>query len=205
VDTERFHPGRRSPEVRAALGIEAAEPVIAFAGRLVREKRLDTLIEVAAALRLAGMPHRVLIIGDGPDRAMLERGLPGARFTGFLTGDALAAAYASSDIFLFPSDTESFGSVTLEAMASGLPTVCADATGSRCLVSPGESGFLAPATDPASFVGPLSALIGDEPLRRAMGQAARARSLGFSWDAAMAGLLQRYEGLCRPGPRRAVA
>ncbi len=205
VDTQRFHPGRRSQEFRAALGIGAAEPVIAFAGRLVREKRLDTVIEVAAALRNAGAPHRLLIIGDGPDRAMLERGLPGARFTGFLTGDELASAYASSDIFLFPSDTESFGSVTLEAMASGLPTVCADATGSRCLVSVGESGFLAPAADPAAFVEPLMALIGDAALRHAMGQAARARSLGFSWDVAMAGLLQRYECLIRPGPRRAVA
>jgi len=205
VDTERFHPARRSLEFRAARGVAASEPVIAFAGRLVREKRLDTLIDVGAALRLAGVKHRLLIIGDGPDRAMLERGLPGALFTGFLTGEALATAYASSDIFLFPSDTESFGSVTLEAMASGLPTVCADATGSRCLVSVGESGFLAPAADPAAFVEPLTALICDGSLRQAMGQAARARSLGFSWDAAMAGLLERYERLCRPGWRRAVA
>jgi glycosyltransferase involved in cell wall biosynthesis len=205
VDTDRFHPARRSPAFRQALGIGPAEPVIAFVGRLVREKRLDTVIEVMAALRRAGVSHRALIVGDGPDRAMLERGLPGALFTGFLTGEALATAYASSDIFLFPSDTETFGAVTLEAMASGLPTVCADATGSRCLVSEGVTGFLAPAAEPAAFVGPLSALIGDAALRQAMGEAARARSLEFSWDAAMAGLLQRYERLTQPAASLAVA
>jgi glycosyltransferase involved in cell wall biosynthesis len=205
VDTERFQPRRRSPEFRATLGIDAQEPIIAFVGRLVREKRLDTVIDVVASLRQAGAPHRMLVVGDGPDRAMLERGMPGAVFTGFLTGDSLATAYASSDIFLFPSDTESFGSVTLEAMASGLPTVCADATGSRSLVDEGVTGFLAPAADPAAFVRPLKSLIGDAALRGAMGEAARARSLGFSWDAAMGGLLERYECLSSPGLRRAVA
>jgi glycosyltransferase involved in cell wall biosynthesis len=179
--------------------------VIAFVGRLVREKRLDTLIEVMATLKRAGVAHRALVVGDGPDRAMLERGLPDAVFTGFLTGDDLAAAYASSDIFLFPSDTESFGSVTLEAMASGLPAVCADATGSRCLVAEGVTGFLAPAGDAAAFVAPLAALAGDASVRLVMGQAARARSLEFSWDAAMAGLLERYEFLARRVPGRAVA
>ncbi|HEY1448836.1 MAG TPA: glycosyltransferase family 1 protein [Caulobacteraceae bacterium] len=203
VDTRRFHPGRRSLDFRARLGIGEGEPVIAFVGRLVREKRLDTLIEVVAALRRAGVAHRVLIVGDGPDRPMLERGLQGALFTGFLTGDELAIAYASADIFLFPSDTESFGNVTLEAMASGLPTVAADATGSRSLVTEGVTGFLAPAGAPADFVEPLSSLAVDVSMRRTMGQAARARSLEFSWDAAMGGLLARYETLAQP--RRAVA
>jgi glycosyltransferase involved in cell wall biosynthesis len=134
---------------------------------------------------------------------MLERGLPGASFTGFLTGGDLAVAYASADIFLFPSDTESFGNVTLEAMASGLPTVAADATGSRSLVAEGVTGFLAPAGAPADFVEPLTSLAVDVSMRRTMGHAARARSLEFSWDAAMGGLLARYETLAQP--RRAVA
>jgi glycosyltransferase involved in cell wall biosynthesis len=205
VDTKRFHPARRSPAFRAGLDIAEGEPVIAFVGRLVREKRLDTLIEVVAALRRADVAHRVLIVGDGPDRGMLERGLPGAMFTGFLTGDDLAIAYASADIFLFPSDTESFGNVTLEAMASGLPTVAAYATGSRSLVAEGVTGFLAPAGAAADFVEPLTALSVDVSMRRTMGQAARARSLEFSWDAAMSGLLARYEALAQRDPRRAVA
>lgn len=204
VDTARFDPARRSVAFRRRLGAEDGTPVIAFVGRLVREKRLDILIEVMARLKAAGLAHRTLIVGDGPDRAMLERGLPEATFTGFLTGDALATAYASADIFLFPSDTESFGSVTLEAMASGLPAVCADAIGSRCLVMEGVTGFLAAAGDAAAFAAPLAALAGQTTLRRTMGEAGRARSLTFSWDAAMAGLLARYEALAR-APRRAVA
>ncbi|MGH7025188.1 MAG: glycosyltransferase family 4 protein [Caulobacteraceae bacterium] len=202
VDTQRFDPAKRSDALRASIGADGATPVIAFVGRLVREKRLDTVAEVAA--RLIDLPHRMLIVGDGPDRAMLERAAPGAVFTGFLDGEALAVAYASSDIFLFPSDTETFGAVTLEAMASGLPTVCADATGSRCLVDAGVTGFLAPSGDIEAFVGPARTLALDAGLRARMGAAARARSLGFSWEADMAGLLARYEALAAK-PRRAVA
>jgi glycosyltransferase involved in cell wall biosynthesis len=204
VDTARFAPGRRSEGLRARLGAEAATPVIAFAGRLVREKRLDVLIEVFARLEAARIPHRALIIGEGPDRAMLQKRLPGAAFAGFLTGADLAVAYASADIFLFPSDTETFGAVTLEAMASGLPTVCADATGSRSLVADGVTGFLAPAGEAQAFFAAVARLAREPALRAAMGSAARARSLAFSWDADMAGLLARYERLAS-APRRAAA
>jgi glycosyltransferase involved in cell wall biosynthesis len=177
-------------------------PVVAFVGRLVREKRLDTVIQTAA--RLGGFPHRLLIVGEGPDRPMLEKALPDAIFTGHLSGDDLAVAYASSDIFLFPSDTETFGSVTLEAMASALPAVCADATGSRSLVEPDVTGYLAPPGDPDTFAARVGALAGDPGLRARMGAAARARSLTFSWEADMAGLLARYEALA-DRPQRAVA
>ncbi|HEY5290134.1 MAG TPA: glycosyltransferase family 1 protein [Caulobacteraceae bacterium] len=202
VDTQRFDPARRSAAFRATIGAADGTPVIAFVGRLVREKRLDTLAGVMEGLR--DVAHLPLIVGDGPDRSMLQRAAPGAVFTGFLDGDELAVAYASSDIFLFPSDTETFGAVTLEAMASGLPAVCADATGSRCLVSEGVTGFLAPAGDIDAFVAATRTLAGDAERRTRMGAAARARSLGFSWEADMAGLLTRYEALVR-GPRRAVA
>ena len=109
------------------------------------------------------MPHRVVIVGDGPDRGFAERELPHAIFTGFLNGEELATAYASSDIFVFPSDSESFGNVTLEAMASGLPCVAADATGSRSLVVAGETGFLAPADDADAFAAHITALAKDRP------------------------------------------
>jgi glycosyltransferase involved in cell wall biosynthesis len=199
VDTERFHPARRSAAFRGRYGIAGDAAVVAFVGRLVREKRLDTLIEAATGLDDATM----LIVGDGPDRAMLERALPGALFTGFLTDAALAEAYASSDIFLFPSDTETFGAVTLEAMASGLPTVCADATGSRSLVEDGVTGYLVAPGDAAEFAAKAMRLVGDPPLRDRMGAAARERSLAFSWETDMAGLLARYEALA--GGRSAVA
>ncbi len=202
VDTGRFNPARRSAAFRARLEADDETPVIAFVGRLVREKRLDTVAEAAA--RLAHIDHRLVIVGDGPDRPVLERATPHAFFTGFLTGDDLAVAYASADVFLFPSDTETFGSVTLEAMASGLPAVCADATGSRCLVVPGVTGYLAPPGEVAVFVAHLEALARDPALRLKLGTAARARSLSFSWESDMAGLLARYEALVLR-PSRAVA
>jgi phosphatidylinositol alpha 1,6-mannosyltransferase len=197
VDTERFNPGKRSADFRARYGIGASEPVISFVGRLVREKRLDTVTDAADRLAAAKIPHRLLFVGDGPDRAALAARLPAAIFTGFLGGGELAAAYASSDIFFFPSDTESFGNVTLEAMASGLATVCADATGSRSLVVEGVTGFLAPPGDGATSFNALARLLGDDDLRANMGAAARARSLEFSWDETMAGLLARYEALVK--------
>ena len=173
IDTARFDPAKRSPQWRARHGIGADELVVLHVSRLVREKRLDTL---TAALNRITVPHRVVIVGDGPDRGFAERELPHAIFTGFLNGEELAAAYASSDIFVFPSDSESFGNVTLEAMASGLPCVCADATGSRSLVVAGETGFLAPGRRCRRLCRPITALARSGPARSAWAAAARARS-----------------------------
>ena len=116
-------------------------------------------------------------------------------FTGFLDGEELDCAYASSDIFVFPSDTESFGNVTLEAMASGLPCVCADATGSRSLVVDGITGFLAGVGRADEFASHIARLATEPELRRRMGAAARARSLGFAWDETMARVLGYYRSL----------
>jgi glycosyltransferase involved in cell wall biosynthesis len=192
IDTERFSPARRSMEWRARHGIGADELVVLHVSRLVREKRLDTL---TAALNRLAVPHRVVVVGDGPDRGFAEQQLPHAIFTGFLNGEDLATAYASCDIFVFPSDSESFGNVTLEAMASGLPCVCADATGSRSLVVAGETGFLAPADDAHGFAAHITALAQDGALRHRMGVAARARALTFSWEETMARMLGYYRAL----------
>ena len=192
IETDRFNPRLRSAAWRARLGIGEDELVVLHVSRLVREKRLDTL---TAALQQLTIPHRVVIVGDGPDRGFVEAELPHAIFTGFLGGDELTAAYASSDIFFFPSDSESFGNVTLEAMASGLPCVCADATGSRSLVVDGQTGFLAPPDDAAAFARHITALAMDAGLRTRMGQAARARALTFSWDETLARMLGYYRAL----------
>jgi glycosyltransferase involved in cell wall biosynthesis len=189
---ERFTPGKRSAAWRAEFGIGPDELVILHVSRLVREKRLDTLTK---ALNRIAVPHRVVIVGDGPDREYTVRELPHAVFTGFLEGEALARAYASSDIFVFPSDSESFGNVTLEAMASGLACVCADATGSRSLVVAGETGLLAPADDADGFARHITALAGDANLRQRMGEAARKRASGFSWEETLAKMLGYYRAL----------
>jgi glycosyltransferase involved in cell wall biosynthesis len=195
VDTERFHPGARSRAWRDERGVGPGEVVIAFVSRLVREKRVAEVARVLARLRAAGIAHRALFVGDGPERAFLEKEVPGGLFEGFLSGDDLATAYASSDVFLFPSDTETFGNVTLEAMASGLPAVCANATGSRSLVDPGVTGYLADVGDEDALFEAVASLARDPHLRRRMGEAGRARSLLFSWDEAMGGLLARYQAL----------
>jgi glycosyltransferase involved in cell wall biosynthesis len=209
VDTVRFDPAKRSQAWRADLGIAPHEVVLTFVSRLVREKRTATVVAVLSRLAAAGVPHRGLFVGEGPERAALQAAAPGAIFTGHLSGEDLPRAYASSDIFIFPSDTETFGSVTLEAMASGLPTLCADATGRRSLVVPGVTGSLLDPFDDAGFFSEALALATDPQLRARMGAAARERSLRFSWDEAMAGLLARYRSLAgesrEGGPPQRVA
>jgi glycosyltransferase involved in cell wall biosynthesis len=120
----------------------------------------------------------------------LEDRLPNTVFTGFLEGDDLARAYASSDVFLFPSDTETFGNVTLEAMASGLPTVCAEAVGSRDLVNDGATGRLCPPGDVAAFTEATRDLVRTASLRNRMGTAAFRRAQDFSWNA----ILEKMNG-----------
>lgn len=195
VDTALFHPAKRSTAWRAKHGIGENEFVVAFISRLVREKELDTVVASLKLFAARGITHRVLIAGDGPDRFMLEAGLPGAIFTGNLEGEELAHAYASSDVFLFPSETETFGNVTLEAMASGLPCVCANATGSRSLVVHDETGYLVAPRNANEFAERLAVLAGDEALRTRLGAAGRARAETFSWDETMATLLGHYRAV----------
>lgn len=198
VDMDHFNPSYRSAAWRQALGIDDDEVVITFVSRLVWEKGLNVYAEVIERLKQRGVSHRSLIVGDGPARAELVKRLPEALFTGHLEGDALARAYASSDLFLFPSDTETFGNVTLEAMASGLPTVCADATGSRSLVAHGETGFLAPPFDTGRFLEATERLATDHALRRAMGRNALERAQTYAWNAVLDRIVGYYVELLHP-------
>jgi glycosyltransferase involved in cell wall biosynthesis len=124
VDTERFHPRHRDPVLRRDLGVSDCAPLVLHVGRLAPEKNLDLAIAAFERIRAASPGARMLWVGDGPSRTALECQYPGHRFVGVLRGQALARHFASADLFLFPSLTETFGNVTLEAMASGL-TVCA--------------------------------------------------------------------------------
>ena len=192
VDTDRFHRRHRSLEWRRELGIADTDVVIGFVSRLVWEKGLDVMVDVARRLRSCECGHRFLIVGDGPARSDLEEQIPDAIFTGYLDGEDLARAYASSDVFLFPSETETFGNVTLEAMASGVPAVCADATGSNALVEHGVTGFLAPPTDSALFERYVRSLIEDSSLRGRLSDASRERAKEYAWDAVLERMLNYY-------------
>jgi phosphatidylinositol alpha 1,6-mannosyltransferase len=193
VETERFHPRFRDLEWRRDLGIGDDEVVVSFVSRLVTEKGVDVYGEVVERLVSDGFPVRSLVVGDGPAREQLENQLPpGAILTGHLDGEDLARAYASSDVFLFPSETETFGNVTLEAMASGLPTVCADATGSKQLVDHGTTGFLAPPRDAEEFYARTAALVTDPALRHAFGAAGRTAAEDYDWETVLERLLGFY-------------
>jgi glycosyltransferase involved in cell wall biosynthesis len=197
VDATLFTPDKRSDDWRARYGLEPDEVVVTFVGRLVLEKGLDVFADVVEGLRQRGLAHRSLVVGDGPERAAMQARLGGSGpdatvFTGHLRGDDLAHAYASSDVFVFPSETETFGNVTLEAMASGVPAVCADATGSRSLVADGETGLLCPPRDSAAFLDATARLVADADLRASMSRAALERARRFSWPVILDEMLGHY-------------
>ena len=193
VEADLFNPARRSLEWRRAQGFADEDVVVAFVSRLVTEKGLNVVVDVARGLESRGIAHKVLIVGDGPERASLGASLPNAVFAGHLVREALATAYASSDVFLFPSETETFGNVTLEAMASGLPAVVADATGSNALVEDGVTGFLARPRDSGEFLDRVARLIENPELRSRMGSAARTAAERYEWSRVLGQIEAYYE------------
>ena len=182
VDCEIFHPGQRSPEWRRSLGLGDHETVIGFLGRLVMEKGLDVFSDTIDELKTRGIAHRVLVVGEGPARGWFEARIPDAVFTGLQQGMDLGRAVASMDVLFNPSVTETFGNVTLEAMASGLPVVAAAATGSDGLVLDRVSGSLIRPGAVFQFAEALRAYAEDAQLRREHGLAGAKRARHFSWD-----------------------
>ena len=186
VDRTIFGPDKRDPAWRRELGFAEDDVVIAFLGRLVMEKGLDKFTETMRLLRERGAPHKVLVIGEGPARKWFEDNLgEEACFIGFRSGAALGQALASADLLFNPSITETFGNVTLEAMASGLPVVAAGATGTTSLVQDGVSGTLiVPEGDVSpAYADAIARYIADPALRAEHGAAGEQRSRDFSWDA----------------------
>ena len=183
VDREIFTPERRSLEWRRELDIADDEMAVGFLGRLVLEKGLDVFAQVAAEIRQRGTPHRIRVIGDGPAREAFEAQLPGAVFAGFQGGADLGRAVASMDVLLNPSVTETFGNVTLEAMACAVPVVAARATGSSSLVDDGETGRLIEPREIGAYADALAAYAAAPALRTAHGAAGELASRAYSWDA----------------------
>ena len=200
VDKVRFHPSKRSVEFRRSLGIGDAEPVIAFVGRLVLEKGLDTVAAAVAELQARGVPHRLLVVGDGPAHDRFATQVPDAIFTGALSGEALPTAYASAEVLLNPSTTETFGNINLEAMASGIPIVAAVATGSNCLIEDGVNGRLVPPGDIAGFADALAGYLGNSGARAAAGRAGLAKAQAYDWDAINGAVLARYHEILANRP-----
>ena len=193
VDRDQFNPERRSLDWRRAHGIGDDEVVVSFLGRLVLEKGLDVFSDAVEAARAKGIPLRVVAIGDGPARSYFQERLPDAIFTGQLTGEELATALASTDVFLNPSITETFGNVTLEAMASELPVIAAAASGTTSLVNDGVNGRLVEPGDLDAFAEALAEYQRRPELRASHGAAGLEFARTMDWDSINAVVMHVYE------------
>lgn len=192
IESELFNPARRSDAWREQQDFKLDDIVISYVSRLVWEKNPALFADVVKRLMSEFENVKALVVGDGPAREGLEEMLPDAVFTGFLSGEELAKSYASSDLFFFPSDTETFGNVTLEAMASGLPCVVADATGSKSLIESGRNGLIAPVDQPELFEEHLTHLIENAELRNEMSKASVLKAQEYTWDTINNQLLDDY-------------
>ncbi|KQN06404.1 MULTISPECIES: glycosyltransferase family 4 protein [unclassified Sphingomonas] len=197
VNHARFHPAMRDLDWRRSLGIGDDEVAVSFLGRLVLEKGLDIFSEVAKELQRRGVKHRILVIGEGPARDWFAQAVPHAVFAGFRSGDDLGRAVASMDVFFNPSITETFGNVTLEAMAAGVPVVAARASGAVGLVDDRRTGFLVPPRDVPAYADAIARLCEDASLRWQMGIAGHEDAGGYQWDRANQAVLDAYLGIVR--------
>lgn len=195
IDTSIFAPDRRDLAWRRSLGIADQDPVIGFLGRLVMEKGLDVFSDAIDALRARGIGHKIMVIGEGPARDWFEKRLPDAVFVGFQSGADLGRAVASMDMLFNPSVTETFGNVTLETMACGIPVIAARATGSENLVQDGVTGRLVRPGSISGFADALAAYCSDPDLRVAHGRAGALASSAYDWDMVNQAVLDQYHRL----------
>ena len=184
LDTTLFTPARSQPEFWKRFGSDGAGVRLLFVGRVSKEKDLDILVQAFRNLREENLPVQLSIVGHGPYSSTLAEIMPEACYTGYLDGTDLATAYASSDIFVFPSTTDTFGNVILEALAAGLPVVVSDIGGPQELVTHGVTGLVTKGRDPADFTAAVRRLATDESLRSEMSKAARRAVQDRSWPAA---------------------
>jgi glycosyltransferase involved in cell wall biosynthesis len=209
VATDRFTPARRSEALRAEWAVSDTRPALLYVGRLSKEKGLGLLEALRRALHQARVAHRFVLVGDGPMRADLQAALPDAIFTGTLSPNDVAIAMASSDLFLFPSRTDTAGNVVLEAQACGLPVLVTNAGGPQENMIDGETGHVC--GEPLDFVRHTASLCHARRRRLEFGAAARRYALSRSWEAALAPLYQAYLDAARApvvqpiGARRSAA
>ncbi|MCA2997749.1 MAG: glycosyltransferase family 1 protein [Rhodocyclaceae bacterium] len=215
VDTELFHPAKRDTQLRSSWGAGESTPVAIYVGRLASEKNLRALIAAYEAMRAVRPDMKLVLVGDGPARRDLEAQIPGAVFVGLQRGEALARHYASGDIFLFPSITETFGNVTPEAMASGLTVLAYDYAAAAQLIRPGESGCLVPYDNTEAFVAAAANLARDWPQARNLGANGRFVAEQLGWNRLVEDLeavfhqtaqtVPTSQGILMPQPQNASA
>lgn len=200
VDTRQFRPTLRSPELRSRWKAGLDDPVVLHAGRMAAEKNYPLLRKTFAAMRVANPRCRFVLVGDGPLRRELERTEPGFIFTGFIPRDDLARHYASADVYVHASLTETFGNVLTEAMASGLAVAGFDYAAARQFIEPGQNGLAVPCDQPEKLTDAGVRLVSDAGLRSRLRLAARATVEPQSWEKVITRFESDLAGIAHAAP-----
>ncbi|HEY0856526.1 MAG TPA: glycosyltransferase family 1 protein [Albitalea sp.] len=204
VDTDLFDPARRSPQLRKQWGAGDG-PVLLYVGRLAAEKNVELALCAFEAVRLRTPSAAMVVVGDGPQRHRLEAEFPAAHFVGVQRGEELARHYASADLFLFPSLSDTFGNVTLEALASGLPVVAYNTAAAAEHVDDCLSGLLAPPGDEKAFIASVCSLAWQHHHLASVRAAARAAGLNARWPEVLAQFESRLADALAAHAARSVA
>jgi glycosyltransferase involved in cell wall biosynthesis len=183
VCTQQFHPSRRKEQLRASWGLQPDQLAVIYVGRVAPEKNMELAIAAFEKIKSIRKDARYIVVGDGPSLSSLQKRHPDFIYCGTQRGDELAEHYASADLFLFSSMSETYGNVVPEAMASGLPVVAFDYAAPSRLIQPGTNGFLVPMGDEAAFVDEAVRVAGFafDDARKRVGQTAAQSMVAFSW------------------------
>ncbi len=203
INIEQFNPGRKDKKsIREMTGNN--DKNLLYVGRIVWEKDIKLLIDIYKHYEQRGKKVNLIITGEGPQRKILQKKMPNAIFTGKLRGKELARMFASCDVFVFPSTTETFGNVVLEAMASGIPTVVSSKGGQVGFVKDQHSGLIARAKDPMDFVRKIDKLLQDANLNAKIKRNARIYAQSQSWDALAERLFMKYDMISEESEKTSV-
>jgi glycosyltransferase involved in cell wall biosynthesis len=193
VDCQLFHPNYLRREIIQEYQIKE-KFILTYVGRLAPEKDVETFMKISHQLppQLKNKVH-FLVVGDGPSKEEMMNGAPGnMTFAGYASGEKLAKIYSGSDLFVFPSPTETFGNVVLEALAAGTPVIGANSGGVKNIIQHGKTGYLCETGSVSSFTGAIETLLTNDALRYQMGMSSRAYALTQTWDSIFEGLLNEY-------------
>jgi glycosyltransferase involved in cell wall biosynthesis len=182
VDTKLFNIAKRDTRLRSSWGATDDTKVLISVGRMAPEKNLDQVLKTYDALKSAGQAFKLVMVGDGPLKEQFQKRYPEIIFPGMLSQTNLAAYYASSDLFIFPSQTETFGNVTLEALASGIPVLAFDCAAARDWVQTGVNGWLIAENNPEGFAAQAVTVFNSKDLLEQITQSTRQQVVHLDWD-----------------------
>jgi glycosyltransferase involved in cell wall biosynthesis len=182
VDTKLFNISKRDTSLRSSWGATDDTKVLISVGRMAPEKNLDQVLKTYEALKVTGLAFKLVMVGDGPLKEQFQKRYPEIIFPGMLSQSNLAAYYASSDLFIFPSQTETFGNVTLEALASGIPVLAFDCAAARDWVQTGVNGWLVVENNPEGFAAQAVTIFNSKDLLDQITQSTRQQVVHLDWD-----------------------